>query len=381
VRTVHAALQSVLSLGFGYVAQASEEKGTTSMTILMDRVRASLPLNGEAEFLQDRRRRDRLKDVLRVVRAAGRKGQRLTLSVNTDFAGALKALKEHHSESWVDPTLEAVWQTMAPENKAFVFELWLHDVPEAGKSEPPAPRLVAADFGHPHTFGKAYYVTTRFFDRELRTLQPGFILAFAEAMCLKQAGLELWDLGGADASPMMHYKPQVAIEMGRSEFIRRLRELSEPHAEVSAERKKKPITDPESAPPFGGEGIPTGVVFADIQESNIWGCDALRTMEEKAKIAAAIADKAAKKAKSQRPQKVPRAPRRVAAAEPSKEPSSQQQKLNSDTVQSSPNSNPKDETDAKAELKKQFTLIFQQLLAEGVSQTEAAARALKVVAP
>merc|ERR1719313_3148701 len=117
---------------------------------------------------------------------------------------------------------------MAPEKKAFAFELWLHDAPPEGSSEAPAPRLVAADFGHPHSRGKAYYVTTRFFDRELRTLQPGFILAFAEAMCLKRAGLELWDLGGADASPMMHYKPQVAIEMGRCEFIRRLRELNEP---------------------------------------------------------------------------------------------------------------------------------------------------------
>lgn len=182
---------------------------------------------------------------------------------------------------------------------------------------------------------------------------------------------------------MMHYKPQVAIEMGRSEFIRRLRELSEPDAEASAERKKKPLTDPEAAPPFGGEGIPTGVVFADIQESNIWGSDALRTMEEKAKVAAAIADKAAKKAKSQRPQKVPKAPRRVVASEPSKDLSLQQhqQQLDRDTVQSSHSSNPNGATDAKAELKKQFTLVFQKLLSEGVSQTEAAARALKVVAP
>ena len=31
--------------------------------------------------------------------------------------------------------------------------------------------------------GLAYYVATRFFDREFRNLQPGFILAFAEAEC------------------------------------------------------------------------------------------------------------------------------------------------------------------------------------------------------
>ena len=30
--------------------------------------------------------------------------------------------------------------------------------------------------------------------------------------CLRRAGFELWDLGGADHSPMMQYKPQVALE-------------------------------------------------------------------------------------------------------------------------------------------------------------------------
>lgn len=108
---------------------------------------------------------------------------------------------------------------MVKDNRVFAFELWLHD----GENDPP--KLIAADFGHPHTFGKAYYVTTRFFDRAHRGLQPGFILAFAEAECLRRAGLKIWDLGGADKSPMMQYKPQVAIEMVRSDFLRRLHEL------------------------------------------------------------------------------------------------------------------------------------------------------------
>ena len=30
--------------------------------------------------------------------------------------------------------------------------------------------------------------------------------------CLRRAGFELWDLGGADRSPMMQYKPQVALD-------------------------------------------------------------------------------------------------------------------------------------------------------------------------
>merc|ERR1719240_778796 len=108
---------------------------------------------------------------------------------------------------------------MSEARRIFAFELWLHEVAKDG-GEAKAPRLVAADFGHPHTHGLAYYVTTRFFDREFRTLQPGFILAFAESECMRRAGVELWDLGGADKSPMMAYKPQVAIEMNRSEFLR-----------------------------------------------------------------------------------------------------------------------------------------------------------------
>merc|ERR1712151_33387 len=140
-----------------------------------------------------------LKDVCRVVRAARKKGQRLSLSVSTDFKGSLRALREQHSDNWVGPSLEAVWEKMLPERRVCAFELWLHEGGQAGASEEAKPpKLVAADFGHPHTYGQAYYVATRVFDREFRNLQPGFILAFAEAACLKRAGFALWDLGGAD---------------------------------------------------------------------------------------------------------------------------------------------------------------------------------------
>jgi len=373
---------------------------TPSMTILMDRVRATLPLNGEDEFFLDRRRRDRLKDVCRVVRGAKKKGQILSLSVNTDFAGALKALKQHHSESWVGPSLEAIWETMRGDNTAFVFELWLQKVTEDGKSKS-APRLVAADFGHPHTNGKAYYVATRFFDREMKTLQPGFILAFAEAMCLKNAGVELWDLGGADASPMMHYKPQVAIEMDRSDFIRRLRELSQPRDAMDMISRKKPLTDPEAAPAAGGSIIPTGVIFADLQETDIWGAAALKAVEEKSKAAADAAAKAAKKAKSfeagckgAKPKKAPgdapageakakKAPKPKAQSdaptgEAAKEPSVEVANGAAATAAPDPPS-VNESSDNKADMKKQFALMVQQFMAEGATQTEAAARALKAV--
>ena len=42
----------------------------------------------------------------------------------------------------------------------------MKDVCETQLNEADKPKqLVAADFGHAHTFGRAYYVATRFFDR------------------------------------------------------------------------------------------------------------------------------------------------------------------------------------------------------------------------
>lgn len=169
---------------------------------------------------------------------------------------------------------------------------------------------MAADFGHAHTFGRAYYVATRFFDRQHRTLQPGFLLAYAEAECLRRAGFALWDLGGADRSPMMQYKPQVALEMHRSEFLLRLSELA--CAEGWGEGGR-PMTDLEAAPPPGGERVPLGVVFQvwggrhgvdawqDLGEEDLWGAVALRSQEgAKAKAEPKVrAKKAEKKVKPQ----------------------------------------------------------------------------------
>jgi len=388
VHTVLAAHQSILSLGFGYVAsgdsrgkdddEEEEEKvlgrkESATMTILMDRMRATLPLNGESEFLRDRRRRDRLKDVSRVVRAARRKGQKLILSVNSDFAGTLRALQEHHESSWVGPSLESVWNAMVLEKRVFAFELWLE---EAGKK-----RLVAADFGHPHTNAKAYYVATRFFDRSEKTLQPGFILAFAEAACLKQAGVELWDLGGADASPMMHYKPQVSIEMGRSEFLCRLRQLSEPHDQASVERRRRCISEKDATLPAGGEVIPIGVVFEDLNEDQLWGVAALRELDDRSKSAASSDDaakKAAKKLKLQT-QKAAKSTNqsKVSPKEPPSQSTGEQPVAVAPKVEDEGKS---EDNDAKAEFRRQFMVNFQKLLAEGLSQNEAAAQALKVVA-
>merc|ERR1719191_619878 len=102
VQTVMTAIQSILSLGLAYVSQGDEE-GTSSakLVALLDRDRATLPLNAHEEFLSDKKRRDRLKDVCRILRSVKKKGQRLSLSVNTDFKGTLKALQEHHGDNWI----------------------------------------------------------------------------------------------------------------------------------------------------------------------------------------------------------------------------------------------------------------------------------------
>eukprot|EP00931_Biecheleriopsis_adriatica_P052036 TRINITY_DN30232_c0_g1_i1.p1 TRINITY_DN30232_c0_g1~~TRINITY_DN30232_c0_g1_i1.p1 ORF type:complete len:882 (+),score=223.00 TRINITY_DN30232_c0_g1_i1:72-2648(+) len=396
VHSVVAALMSVLSLGLGYVSQGDKDGSESSkMVALLDRVRASLPLNSFEEFLQDRRRRDRLKDVCRVVRAAKKKGQRLVLSVNTDFSLALRSLREHHGDSWVGPCLESVWAKMQADKGVFAFELWLH---EAEKQ----PRLVAADFGHAHTFGRAYYVATRYFDRELRTLQPGFILAYAEAECLRQAGFELWDLGGADHSPMMQYKPQVALEMHRSEYLRRLREVAlagyvaqEDGTHPVGERRQLPLTDPSAAPPAGGERVPTGVIFEDVTEDNLWGAAALRAQEEQAKASLQAAAKAAKKKKLAKnaqaeDAKTFKKPSHSANAKDTKAVESGRQnqddafpprmKPETEPASSAPataaeSSTPYEKEDAK----QRFLCVFQKLIAEGRSQNEAAAEALRTI--
>jgi len=397
VHTVMAGLQSLLSLGFGYVTQGPDNSESSKMVALLDRVRASLPLDDEDEFLCDRRRRDRLKDVCRVVRAARKKGQRLSLSANTDFAGALRALREHHSDNWVGPSLEAVWRKMLPEHRVFAFELWLH---ESGAPEGTPPRLVAADFGHPHTHGQAYYVATRFFDREFRNLQPGFILAFAEAACLKHAGFALWDLGGADKSPMMQYKPQVAIEMDRSDFLRRLRECGKgpsgaecPGAPLPA-RMQLPIQEPGSAAPACGDRIPVGVVFEDIQEDDLWGAVHLRAKEEAARLAQEAASKAAKK--QQRPPKAARNAEKAAKAKKMQGPalgaanmetaggasgdvtSEQAGKADGALVAEKATVETSEES-AKAAARQQFMSIFQRLMAEGLTRNDAAASALQLI--
>jgi len=407
VRTVMAAMQSVMSLGCGYVAQGEAEDAalgdgsSTRIVVPLDRVKAALPLNSYQAFLRERRRRDRLKDVCRVLRAARRKGQRLSLTVNSDFAGTLKALKEHHADNWISPGLEAVWFKMIDEHQIFAFELWLHDAADKDGKSPP-PRLIAADFGHPHTFGKAYYVATRFFDRECRTLQPGFVLAFAEAECLRRSGFELWDLGGADASPMMQYKPQVAIEMSRSEYLLSLHDVRmENEAADMSQRLARPICDEAAPAPSGGAAVPTGVVFDDVDECHLWGSAALKELDASStKDAAAAAkkgEKALKKGQQRQADKAQKKEAPPAAAASTKKafspPSRTETETPSETQKvAAPASAPgggepgqpapaAPQPDAKKdEARIRFQAVFQQLVAEGVSTNEAAVRALQTVA-
>eukprot|EP00929_Paragymnodinium_shiwhaense_P070268 TRINITY_DN35591_c0_g1_i1.p1 TRINITY_DN35591_c0_g1~~TRINITY_DN35591_c0_g1_i1.p1 ORF type:complete len:871 (+),score=193.15 TRINITY_DN35591_c0_g1_i1:81-2693(+) len=401
--SVLAAMQNVMALGLGYVSQQVEKGSDNShsnLVSILDRIRATLPLAAEQEFLSDRRRRARLKDVCRVLRGARAKGLRFSLAVNTDFEGSLKALQEHHEESWVGENLQAVWAKMVDQKMVFAFELWLHEEGKDGKEE--TKRLVAADFGHPHTCGRAYYVATRFFDRQFKTQQPGFILAFAEAACLKRAGFDLWDLGGACASPMMAYKPQVALEMGRSEFIQRLRGLHETidePLESEQERQLRCMTDPDAVRPHGGETVPTGVIFPDLQERDLWGVVTLQEDEAKQAAAKKAAAKLANDKKSLAGQKASgeknskdknkgsgRAAKQNgktkppvdAAATEKDAPAAPVEVKNS--VLSGENGCAKSEVQpSRDQTKERFLAIFQKFLAEGLPQTDAAAKAMQVL--
>ena len=367
VDAVLATLHSTLSLGLGYVSSTPGEAfDTARLVALLDRVRASLPLHAQQDFLREKKRKDRLKDVCRVLRAAKKKGYRLSLSVNTDFKGALQALRDHHEDNWVGPALESVWDIMLERKRVFAFELWLH---EADKPK----QLIAADFGHAHTFGRAYYVATRFFDRKHRTLQPGFLLAYAEAECLRRAGFELWDLGGADHSPMMQYKPQVALEMHRSEFLLRLWEIARAEFAAAEEDKekdlslaeslKKPMTDLGAAAPVMGERVPQGIVFEDIEEHDLWGAVALNELHSKADNV----ERAKKKGKkSEKPEK-------------DKSEAKVQKSHVKDSAYTPPSRSTASDDSEKADAKQQFLAAYQKCLSEGLSQTEAAAKALKTI--
>ena len=68
-------------------------------------------------------------------------------------------------------TLEWTGQTYLGFKRSFQwshgFQNWKADKPK---------QLIAADFGHAHTFGRAYYVATRFFDRSLVAIWKLFAL-------------------------------------------------------------------------------------------------------------------------------------------------------------------------------------------------------------
>lgn len=239
------------------IQQNNEDKVEDGVLMaVFDRDRATLPLYAQASFITDRRRRNRLRDVARVLRSQHKSGRQFSLRINSDFSKALTLLREHHEDSWVGSTLEGIWGQMFKSSDLIIFELWIRE----GENE----KMVAADFGHPHsTFG--FYVATRFFDRNYKTCMPGFILAFAEAQVLAQHGFDFWDLGGVNPSPMMQYKPQVALEMRRDVFMDLL----------NATRRHERVG--ESQPP---KRLIPGVVVSEIIEENLWAAATLNELPQ-----------------------------------------------------------------------------------------------------
>ena len=165
---------------------------------------AGLPDAWKCKYVH-RKLKKRAKDVARVVRNQPRPNGKLSVRVNTDFKQTMSLLKSHHKDSWVGEKLQRVWEIMWEQKEMVVFELWYGE------------EMIAADIAH--CVGRSFYVATRFFAKEHRKFQPGFLLALVETKVLADAGFALWDLGGTDSSPMMSYKEIVAHEMSRPEFL------------------------------------------------------------------------------------------------------------------------------------------------------------------
>jgi len=248
-------LRRLLELGFGYVGQGDADPGSSEssdgvLVGMLDRVRATLPLCAQAAFLENKKRRARLRDVARVLRSQAGRGRTFSLRVNSNLTLALAKLQEHHEDNWVGGILEHIWRIMFDRGELLVFELWALEA----NSE----KMIAADFGHPHsTLG--FYVATRFFDRDYKTCMPGFILAFAEAQFLFRNGFGFWDLGGTNSSPMMSYKPQVALELTKESFLDLL---------IETQRRARSGPGPTSIHP--------GIAIAEIKEEDLWSATACK---------------------------------------------------------------------------------------------------------
>eukprot|EP00971_Amphidinium_carterae_P142557 2824124-Amphidinium_carterae.1 len=85
---------------------------------------------------------------------------------------------------------------------------------------------------------------------------------------------------------MMQYKPQVAIEMSRSEYLLCLRSIRKEceagDAMAAQQRMSLPLSDVFAPPPSGGEAIPSGTVFEDLDEADLWGATALKAFTDEA---------------------------------------------------------------------------------------------------
>eukprot|EP01066_Platyproteum_vivax_P006355 Platyproteum_vivax@DN2151_c0_g1_i1.p1 len=94
-------------------------------------------------------------------------------------------------------------------------------------------KLIAADIAHPS--GQAVYIATRFYEKTLKSVQAGYMLAFAECKFLSGLGFQLWDLGGVNLTHMMSYKNVVADRWERTRARHALRQCTElePHTQLA----------------------------------------------------------------------------------------------------------------------------------------------------
>eukprot|EP00434_Breviolum_minutum_P042963 symbB.v1.2.038263.t1/scaffold5898.1/size44610/4 len=118
------------------------------------------------------------------------------------------------------------------------------------------------------------------------------------------------------------------------------------------------MTDLGAAAPVMGERVPQGIVFEDIEEHDLWGAVALNELHSK---------RAKKKGKkSEKPEK-------------DKSEAKVQKSHVKDSAYTPPSRSTASDDSEKADAKQQFLAAYQKCLSEGLSQTEAAAKALKTI--
>eukprot|EP00494_Astrolonche_serrata_P013111 UN13225 len=130
-------------------------------------------------------------------------------------------------KSWVTNEMGKSWSILLKEDKCTTFELWDRDT------------LIGADIGH--FIGACYYSATRFFNRNYKNYEPGFVLTFSMLQVLKNCGVELWDLGAKSSIKLMSYKKNISRTVISADFLNQLKALRDKKVKILKTLEIKPL--------------------------------------------------------------------------------------------------------------------------------------------